>query len=247
MKSLFLTRTYSTLHRISSLILIFTLFATTFILPNPLISIDKVDAAPNAAPLNQRLAINVGINGRFNIGAFPDPITGSAIANVSWDLSYGWPYTPGTSFTTFRIDENDHIYGTNGTQVQAPADIDPKTNQSTWQYDDIEITQHLQIVPNIFTGEEDVAKITYTLTNTDSLPHIVGSRVMIDTRINYEDGAPFRIPGDINGIIKKERDFIGTAVPDYFQVFHHVYDNTHIASARLKPAGVMPPDRLEGV
>src|SRR5437763_13571574 len=41
-------------------------------------------------PFNTRLAIQVGSDGRFNIGAFPDATTGGATAN-SWDLMYSWP------------------------------------------------------------------------------------------------------------------------------------------------------------
>ena len=51
---------------------------------------------------------------------------------------------------------------------------------------------------------------------------------MIDTEINYNDGAPFRVPGD--GIITTEREYIGSAVPDTFLPFFNVTDSTHVAA-----------------
>jgi len=121
---------------------------------------DSEQEVTEISSFNERLAILVASNGRFNIGAFPDFITGGSTSE-SWDLTYSWPRTPGTSFTTFRIDGVDNVYGDSGTVVQAPANTNQHTNQSKWIVGDIEITQTLQIVLNNQTNEEDVAKISY--------------------------------------------------------------------------------------
>jgi hypothetical protein len=135
-----------------------------------------VQLSPTVAdPFNARLAIQVGANGRFNMGAFPDPTTGGATTG-SWDLMYNWPSSPGTSFSTLRIDGADNVYGSAGTQVEAPTDIDASTNESKWRIGDIEVTQVLQIVFNNQTGQNDVAKIAYTVRNTGAASHAVGLR-----------------------------------------------------------------------
>src|SRR6266487_3254659 len=74
-------------------------------------------------PFNARLSIQVGTDGHFNIGAYPDPSTGGATSG-SWDLMYSWPNPPGTSFSTLNIDGNDSIYGSSGTQIKSPQDTD---------------------------------------------------------------------------------------------------------------------------
>src|SRR5262249_30611732 len=124
-------------------------------------------AAVTASPtFNSRLAIQVGDDGRFNVGAFPDPTTGES-APGSWDLMYSWPSPPGTSFTTFRINDIDYIYGDlSGTFLEPPHAVDANTNQSKWQVGDIVVTQKLQIVFNPQTGQQDLVRISYTVQNT---------------------------------------------------------------------------------
>ncbi len=192
-------------------------------------------------PFNARLAVQVGANGRFNIGAFPDPATGGATA-TSWNLMYAWPGSPGTSFSTLRVDGADSIFGQDGTQVEAPTDIDARTNESAWRVGDILVTQTLQLVFNAQTGQDDVARIAYTATNTGLVAHDAGFRTMIDTMINNNDGAPFRVPGV--GIVTHETDFTGDAVPDTFQAFFDLTDSTHVTASTLKSGGATVPDRL---
>ncbi len=194
-----------------------------------------------ADPFNSRLAIQVATNGRFNMGAFPDPVTGGATGG-SFNLIYAWPSSPGTSFSTVRIDGADNVYGSSGILLELPNDIDSKTNRSKWQIGDIEVTQILQIVLNNQTGQEDVARIAYTLRNTGSVSHSAGMRVMIDTMLNSNDGAPFRVPGV--GIVTNEAEFFGAAIPDTFQAFFNVTDSEHVAAATVKSGGATAPDRL---
>jgi hypothetical protein len=192
-------------------------------------------------PFNARLDIQVGTDGRFNMGAFPDPATGGATTG-SWDLMYRWPDSPVTSFTTVRIDNVDNVYGSSGINVEGPVDVDSTTDRSKWRIGDIEVTQVLQLVLNSQTGQQDVAKIAYTVHNTGAVSHNVGVRVMIDTEVNYNDGAPFRVPGV--GIVRTEREFTGTAIPDTFQSFFDLTDSTHVSAATLRSGGATPPDRL---
>lgn len=70
-----------------------------------------------ASIFNPRLAVQVGSDGRFNIGAFPNPVTGGALPG-SFDLMYRWPQTPSTSFSTIRIDSANFRYGSSGVLVE---------------------------------------------------------------------------------------------------------------------------------
>jgi uncharacterized repeat protein (TIGR01451 family) len=208
--------------------------------------LNQVNASAPTEPnlFNSRFALQVngasGSVGRFNLGAFPDA-TGGRGAN-SWNLMYRWPGTPTTSFTSLRIDGADSRYGTNGTLVEAPTDINATTNRSKWRIGEIEITQTIQIATNSQTNEQDVAKISYAVTNTGTVSHSTGVRMMIDTDINYNDGAPFRIPG--TGLVTTEQEFSGAAIPDFFQVFFNISDNTHVAAATLRGGEATVPDRL---
>lgn len=190
---------------------------------------------------NERLAVQAISNGRFTLGAFPDPQTGDATVN-SWDLIFSWPEESDTSFTTFRIDTTDAVYGTDGIMIQEPTVINPTTIESVWRIGtDIEVKQTLQIVDNIQTGLADTAKIAYRVRNIGSVAHTVGSRVMIDTEINGNDGAPYRVPGEI---ISTEREFVGASVPDSFQAFFSVTNSERVAGATLHDPASPAPDRL---
>ncbi|HEY7476807.1 MAG TPA: Ig-like domain-containing protein [Actinomycetota bacterium] len=199
-----------------------------------------VEPTPTVDPCNARLAIQVATSGAFNLGALPDPSTCAATPD-SWDLTFAWPGSPGTSFTTVRIDGADEEYG-DGTVVQSPTDVDATTNASAFQHGDVRVTQTLSIVTNPQTGQADAARIAYTVRNDGTASHSVGVRAMLDTEINYNDGAPFRVPGI--GAVETEADLSGAAVPASFQVFQDVNDPDHVAAGTLSGSGAVTPDRF---
>jgi hypothetical protein len=205
-------------------------------------SLAAISSITGLGPHNDRLAIQVNPTGQFNMGAFPDA-TGNAAA-TSWDLMFHWPNnTSWTSFTTVRVDNVDTKYGdTPGMFVQTPTDIDGITNTTIWQIGQVKVTQMLQIVPNPATGEADLGKMSYTVENLDTASHQVGLRIMIDTELNNNDGAPFRVPN--TGIVTQEREFVGSNIPADFQVFRSVTEPNYIASVLLHKASEIPPDRL---
>lgn len=197
--------------------------------------------APAADPFNDRIGVTVGADGRFSEGAFPDPDSGNPRTG-SYTTLYGWPNT-GTSFTSLRVDGVDSTFGSaDGTMVQPPTDVDPNTDRTVWKVGDISVRQEVQLVINPATGQRDTAQISYTMTNQGSVAHSVGTRMMLDTDVNNNDGAPFRIAGV--GAVTTEQDLSGSAVPDAFQVFQNLADSTHIAAAVLRGGATTPPDRL---
>jgi len=192
-------------------------------------------------PFNASISAQVATDGRFNVGAFPDPSTGGSTA-ASYSLTYAWPSGPGTSFTTIRIDGVDSVYGTDGTVVTAPSDLDPSTDTSTWRYGDVLVTQTLKLASNPLTGSFDAVRVIYTVTNTGTTAHTVGIRVMQDTDVDSNDSSSFHVPGQ--GIVNTETDLLGAAIPDSFELFAGLDDTGHIGGAVLRGNGGPDPDRV---
>ena len=192
---------------------------------------------------NDFLSVQVDSGGRFNMGARPDPATGGSQAG-SFNLMYRWPSSPGTSFTTVRVDGADHVYGSgDGTIVEAPRNVDATTNVSVWETPEgIRVKQTLRLVEGQGTANPDTAQVSYELTNTSGAEHTIGLRVMNDTMLNGNDGALFRIPG--TGNVTTETDFAGDSVPDYFLGLQSFDDSEHVSAATLRGGAATPPDRL---
>ena len=62
---------------------------------------------------NQYLSILVAPDGRFNSGA-----TGE-VTGISYNISYYWPNSPWSSYTTVWIDGDTYIFGTGGEMIEA--------------------------------------------------------------------------------------------------------------------------------
>ena len=184
-------------------------------------------------PQNDFLAIQVAAEGFFNMGANPGaPPCGEGPTFVTpcrYNLMFQWPDSPGTSFTTVRIDNSDFPYDTTLEfgDVQFPTDDDSHTTNTSrvdfcvfaadfcFVSRPIRVTQELKIVPGL-TGNPDTARIRYVVTNLDGASHAVGLRIMLDMMLNDNDGAPFRVNGEAVTI---ETDYVGTNVPSFFDVF----------------------------
>jgi hypothetical protein len=191
-------------------------------------------------PFNTRLSVVVSANARFSVGAFPDAVTGAATAG-SFPLLFGWP-TTSTSFATVMVDGVPDVYGLTGTQVQAPTETPAGDDTSAWSDGEVTTRQTLSLAANPDTGLVDAVRIAYTVTNTGSLAHSVGVRVLLDTDIDNNDGAPFLMAGA--GPITTEEDLTGAAVPDHFQVLPALGADTRLAGATLRGSGATAPDRL---
>ena len=127
----------------------------------------------------------------------------------------------------FRIDGVDYVFGGNtetragkhglyGTRISGPRVVGGNSIISTWRLGDIEASQILTIVRSITTGLPDTAKITYVVTNVGDTHHQVGVRIMLDTMLGSNDGAPFRA-GD--KAITADTAFGPQEMPRFFQAF----------------------------
>src|SRR5260370_38422634 len=134
-----------------------------------------------------------------------------------------------------RIDGEDYVYGTDGSPLSPPANAPPAANSqsvqntSTWQLTPaVTAMQTLSIVPGPSTGNQDTALIQYNITNHDSVPHQIGSRVMIDTMLNNNDGAAFVLPAV--GAVTTGMSFTGPVIPQYWQAFYRRTSSPHSSS-----------------
>jgi hypothetical protein len=192
-----------------------------------------------ADPINDYLAIQVASNGRFNSGA-----TG-VVTGRSFNISFAWPSSPGTSFTTIRLDGTDNVFGDYpGTLIQPPTDLPGNlANETIYEYaGGVRVTQRLEIVTGTSTGRPDTGMYKYIVTNGDSVPHDVGVRIMVDTMLNDNDAAPFRVPGV--GAVTTEMDFAGAAVPQYWQAFASLDNPEIMAQGTLAGGEATRPDRF---
>jgi hypothetical protein len=192
---------------------------------------------PNATTLtSSHLGVDLSWDGRFTIGAH---------LPTDWNILYGWPGWPWTTSTTVRVDNQDVYFGdsNHGEFVQYPYAADQQTSVSVWRTGPIVVTQTLRIVTNTATGNPDSVKIQYDIANTDSVDHQVGLRMLMDTMINDFDGAPFRLPGRATPVTT-ETELLGTAVPEFYQVFFDLSDPVHVVQGTLSGNGATRPDRL---
>ena len=175
--------------------------------------------------------------GRFTIGTTGgDPTTPSDNNKI---LLYGHP-NPWSSFTTIRIDGSNNVYGSSGTIVSAPHAVGDSI-VSVWTIGDIKVTQQLTLVTSS-SGYADTAEISYIVENQGSAAHSVGTRVMMDTMLGYNDAAPFSIPGV--GDITTETEFTDTDIPTTWFVYDSLSSPTVTAQGTLKATGIITPDRF---
>ncbi|HHW12321.1 MAG TPA: cellulosome anchor protein [Firmicutes bacterium] len=160
---------------------------------------------------------------------------------------------PWTSFTTIRLDGKNYIFGGKtrrrsggtgeyGTVVSGPS-WDSATNSITMtcRYGMVEVIQEISIVESTTTGYPDTTKIKYSIINRDQVSHEVGLRVVIDTMLGENDGAPFRIGEtavQTDAVFDKER------LPEFWQAFDTLKDPKVIAQGTLKGREATPPDLL---
>jgi hypothetical protein len=122
----------------------------------------------------------------------------------------------------------------------------PKTkglsNTTTWDIDKIQSNQTLSIVEGSTTGNLDTAEIKYVVTNKDTVSHEIGVRVMLDTMLGENDGAPFRIPKA--GGVTTEREFLKNNMPMYWQAFDDLANPSFQSQGTLTGGLATIPDRF---
>lgn len=198
--------------------------------------------------------IRIIVNGEDeNTGRYALETTEGDPNRVSDDgqpLIYGRP-KPWTSYTSLRIDGEDYVFGGPTTKrsglkgkygtVIMPPSVQGDGIDTITQFGPIEVLQRLEFAVSSTTGYQDTARIIYQVTNTDTVPHQVGVRIMLDTLLGANDGAPFRF-GEI--AILGDARYEGEALPEFWQAFDSLSDPRVIAQGTLIGPDVTRPDRI---
>lgn len=191
--------------------------------------------------------------GEEGAGRFALDTTGGNPMRLSDDnkpLIYGRPF-PWTSYTTLRVDNESYVFGGAtdlragrlgkfGEEITAPV-IRDGSIVSEWKMGDILVSQVLQIATSSTTGEPDTVRIEYTVTNEGTSAHDVGLRVMLDTMLGDNDGAPFRVRDQaVQTITSYDRDIL----PSFWQAFDSLVDPKVIAQGTMMDRDATPPDKV---
>jgi len=181
----------------------------------------------------EEIEIAVAGNGQFTMGIPDGPI-----------LLYGHP-DPWSSATTIRVDGVDYwnynrtTWGT----VVTPPTTQGFSNTTTWDINGlVRLTQKLSIVQGSSSRKYDTGEIRYTVVNTDNTAHSVGIRIMLDTMLGTNDGAPFRIPG--TGAVTTEMEWDRESMPPYYQAFDDLINHTIQSQGTLIGGSAICPDRF---
>lgn len=161
---------------------------------------------------------------------------------------------PWTSFTTVLVDGSPMIFG-GPTSRRAGKDvptgsvrdgprIDGDTLLCVASLGDLEVRQELGFARSPTTRVKDAARIVYRITNRGAQPHVVGLRIVLDTMLGSNDGAPLRAGDEA---ITTATRLSGGQIPEYWQAFDSLAKPEVISQGTLRGAGLTPPDRLEMV
>jgi len=172
-------------------------------------------------------------------------------------LLFGHPY-PNTSYTTISIDDKPYLFGASSGDYMYEGDIYTPENRIVphvtndgagvtwgWICDNIKVEQTVTIVKSEWSEKQiyDTAKLRYVLRNVDNKPKVVGLRVLFDTMLGENDGAPIKTPDGI--YTDHERDFHSLNVPAWWTAIEGDSTKTIFsAQGTMVDYGATPPDRF---
>lgn len=180
-----------------------------------------------------RFTLLAKTNGRFN------------------ELLYGRS-APWTSYTTVRIDGTNYVFGG---PTNRRAGVSGNYGTIEWsgfdengnlvtvvRFDDsIRVIQRLSLVLGLTTGLESSMAVQYQIENLGDSPREVGLRVVLDTKLGRNDGAPIRFG---NQVVTTDTVLSASAIPVFWQAFDDLGETAVVAEAVLQGPGLTPPDKM---
>ena len=197
-----------------------------------------------------RIVVNPGPEeaGRFGVET-----TGGDPRNPADDalpLIYGRPL-PWTSYTTVRADGVDWVFGGKTTRragragrygdAVGPVEVKDGRIVCSYSLGDLRVTQQLSFVKSPTTRYLDTARIHYIVENAGQMTHAVGLRLLIDTMLGANDGAPLRA-GDQAMI--GDAMLSGAGIPDYWQAFDSLIEPSVTSQGTMAGGELTPPSRV---
>ncbi|WP_248923909.1 S-layer homology domain-containing protein [Paenibacillus hamazuiensis] len=154
---------------------------------------------------------------------------------------------PETSFTTFRINGKDYIYGnpygflgTDGSFTYSPV-TQGLTNQSVWHVAGLTITQTITLSGDSSNPNVGNVKIAYKVKNTSAEDASVGSRILLDTMLGADDASPLMISGGSQYI---QKETVLDNLPAYWKAVDDPLAPKVISYGLLSGWGNESPDRM---
>ena len=208
--------------------------------------------APDIVIQNDYIKILVNDNekdrGRFSLHTVGgDPARRSDDKQM---LIYGRK-TPWTSFTTVWIDGIEYVFGGKTERragldaaygdVVEPPHVAGNSIITSCRMGGVLVTQILSIVNGPISQQPDTMKISYQIENRDTRSHDIGLRVVIDTLLGGNDGAPFRVRDQR---VLREARVTGADVPSYWIAFDMLDNPRVISRGTLRGMDLMAPDRV---
>ncbi len=109
-------------------------------------------------------------------------------------------------------------------EVIEPISLDGELIIGSWRQGDIELQLELRFARGYTSGEFDNIEIKWTAINRGTDTHNVGMRIILDTQIAGNDGAPFFIPN--RGGVTHELELTDESIPDFVQVMDDLANPT---------------------
>ena len=242
------------MHKYKKIILITLLFILTFNISAAAQNnfFQNEDEHNNLRFGNEYVVIVVNQN-QNSQGRFAVETTGGAPARENDDnkpLIYGRP-NPWTSYTSLWINEEKYVFGGStarragdkakyGEVIQEPTVEDNQIITKT-RFDNIIVEQILSIVKSSTTGLADSVQIQYRVINEGDQEEKVGLRVMLDTMLGENDGAPFRLGEDT---ISTDKLYYDKQLDDFWQAFDSVSNPQVTSQGSFIGPDVTTPDRV---
>jgi hypothetical protein len=199
---------------------------------------------------NKYIAIVVNAREQ-NTGRFSVNTTGGdpyRLGDENKPLIYGG-HNPWTSYTTVQVDRTNFVFGgptetragrsgRYGRVVSPPAVVGNEIH-TVCDLDGIQVQQVLGFTKSPTTGLADTARIEYTIKNTSERSRQVGLRIVLDTMLGANDGAPFRVE---EAEVLTDRLYRAAQMPAFWQAFDSLGDPQVMAQGTLKGGDVTIPD-----
>lgn len=172
-------------------------------------------------------------------------------------LLFGHP-SPHTSYTTIKIGDEEYLFGAPEGDYMYENNIFTPENRIVphitedgygitwgWTCKFIRVEQTISLVKSEWSEKKiyDTAKIKYVLTNLSRESQEVGLRMLFDTMLGENDGAPIRTPDGV--FTDHERNFLKSNIPDWWTAVEGDSTKTIFsAQGTLTGYGTTIPDRF---
>lgn len=159
-------------------------------------------------------------------------------------LTFNYPSPWRGTFATFRIGGEDYCTSPNARDciladeyIILRPNIQNREVVTKWRISQVDIIQRIGFF-------ENKTRITYELENTGETPRQAGIRLLMDTMLGHNDGAPIYVPGD--GMKTSEAVYFGSNLDyTYWKAYNHPSDPTIVAAGSLdRKTGYSVPDRF---